>query len=110
MMMRLFLLIIASLAASRCATLQPPSEMAAEQEVLADNLPKKPFPNQWRPGPDGTCGDPRIIAINGGCWGRVRVSLEACQEAEGEIYLFVYHGACYTPMWEFTGREPTSSR
>ena len=72
---------------------------------LSVDMPKEPLPGQIRPNSKGQCLDPQV-AINGGCWVKLDVSVEHCKVDTIDGY--VYKGGCYTP-WYGSQRQPTST-
>ncbi len=72
---------------------------------LATDMPKGPLPGQLRPDSKGKCLSP-LVAINGGCWVKLDVSVESCKVETADGY--VYKGGCYTPRYG-PQRQPTST-
>jgi serine/threonine-protein kinase len=65
---------------------------ASGRTPIGLDMPSKPLPGQIRPDARGRCPRPTMVAINGGCWMKVDVSLETCR-----AFAYVYQGGCYEP-------------
>ncbi|MFP2905828.1 serine/threonine protein kinase [Pyxidicoccus sp. 3LFB2] len=72
--------------------------------TFSADIPPKPLPRQARPDAAGRCPSRTLIAINGGCWTKVAVSVKDCDE---NYDFYVYKGECYGPAYPPT-RPPTS--
>ncbi|HYH97154.1 serine/threonine-protein kinase [Hyalangium sp.] len=68
-----------------------------------DPLPE-PQPGQARPDARGRCPRRQHVALNEGCWKRLNLEGEDCEELKGQLY----KGTCYMPITT-PGRKPTSS-
>jgi hypothetical protein len=74
--------------------------------VQADDTLPEPFPDQARPDAKGRCHRPRQVPLNGGCWVKLKVQREECEEIKGSWL----QGTCYVPgpLHEGQPRQPTS--
>ena len=59
---------------------------------VAMEVPPRPFPGQTRPDASGRCPIDSQVAIHGGCWWRLEVSVKDCPLGN-----YVYKGKCYAP-------------
>ncbi|WP_240359359.1 serine/threonine-protein kinase [Pyxidicoccus trucidator] len=87
--------------------LTAPMPLAREPSAwsaISVDVPPKPLPGQTRSDAAGRCPSRTLIAINGGCWTRVAVSVKDCDENYG---FYVYKGACYGPA--FPPARPSTS-
>ncbi|QSQ26622.1 serine/threonine protein kinase [Pyxidicoccus parkwayensis] len=73
-----------------------PHQAPSALSVIAVEPPPKPLPGQMRPDAAGRCPRSSWIPIHGGCWMKVDVSLEDCEE---NYRLYVHKGACYSPVF-----------
>jgi hypothetical protein len=80
----------------------PVADMQVRAPVLALDMPKKPFPDQYRVEETGTCKSKLETPINGGCW----VALE--RKAPCEETSYDYKGKCYLPSMP-SARDPSST-
>jgi serine/threonine protein kinase len=69
---------------------------------IALELPKNPLPGQRKPNSKGRCPGEQV-SINGGCWGKVVLTVDECPG-----HLYVHEGGCYVPVFE-RARKPTSA-
>ena len=77
-------------------------ETAPAEEPLAKEMPTQPQPGQLKPDAKGGCPGEQI-AINGGCWGKLKVAPEYCPPSA-----FLHEGGCYMPT-SAPRRVPTSA-
>jgi hypothetical protein len=77
---------------------------ASVREVLAEDTLPEPVPGQARPDAKGRCPHKRQVALSGGCWGRLNLDREKCEEVSGHMS----KDTCYVPILP-PGRPPTSS-
>jgi len=68
---------------------------------LGINMPKKPFPGQYRPEKDGKCKARLEVPINGGCWVELAVKAPCGDDA------YEHAGRCYWPSMP-APKEPSS--
>ena len=80
------------------------SEKSPTNRAVAVEVPPQPLPGQIKPASNGLCST-GLTAINGGCWVKADVPLDACKS---KVTWVVYRGGCYIPMFP-PGREPTST-
>jgi hypothetical protein len=83
-----------------------PSDAVARtpsREAITEEVPKQPLPGQRKPDAKGRCPGTQV-AINGGCWAKVDLSVDECR---GNVYV-VYQDGCYGPAFE-SERKPTSA-
>lgn len=71
----------------------PVARMVTRADVVALDMPKKPFPDQWRVDGNGKCKGSREVPINGGCW----VALEGRAPCGDDAY--EWKGKCYWPAY-----------
>jgi eukaryotic-like serine/threonine-protein kinase len=74
---------------------------ASEREGITLELPHKPFPGQERPDSAGKCPRKTQIAIHNGCWVKLDVPKDACEDG------YLYKGGCYMPAFR-PAPAPTS--
>ena len=67
------------------------------------DLPSTPLPGQVRPNASGRCRTKYQVAINGGCWRKLREPPEDCDDSS-----YVYKDGCFVPVYP-PPRPPTSS-
>jgi eukaryotic-like serine/threonine-protein kinase len=85
-------------AASTADFPEPPA-----REVLAEEPLPELQPGQARPATDGRCPRKWQVALNGGCWGPLKLERDKCEEIRGQIF----KGTCYVPIYP-PARRPTS--
>jgi eukaryotic-like serine/threonine-protein kinase len=91
-----------SVAAADTALMAPPaSEVPTGREGIALELPQKPFPGQQRPDSAGKCPRKTQRAIHNGCWVKLDVPKDACEDG------YLYKGGCYMPAFR-PAPAPTS--
>ncbi|SEM97195.1 Protein kinase domain-containing protein [Stigmatella aurantiaca] len=71
------------------------------REGITLELPHKPFPGQDRPDSTGRCPRKTQIAINNGCWVKLDVPRDACEDG------YLHRGGCYMPAFR-PAPTPTS--
>ena len=81
----------------------PLSRTPSAWSTIAVEVPPRPLPGQARPNAAGRCPHRAQVLINGGCWVKLALSLQECDEG-----YYVYKGACYGPAYP-PPRPPTSS-
>jgi len=70
--------------------------------TLALDMPRKPFPGQYRVDAQGKCKGKRETSINGGCWIRLHGDAPCGEDA------YEWKGACYWPSMP-SAKEPSST-
>jgi hypothetical protein len=81
----------------------PVAGMQVRAPTLALDMPKKPFPDQYRVDGEGKCDAETEVAINGGCWVSVKWAPEVCKRRGYE-----WKGGCYLPSMP-SARDPSSN-
>ncbi|MDC0711561.1 serine/threonine-protein kinase [Stigmatella sp. ncwal1] len=71
------------------------------REGITLELPHQPFPGQERPDGTGRCPRKTQIAINNGCWVKLDIPREACEDG------YMHKGGCYMPAFR-PALAPTS--
>jgi predicted Ser/Thr protein kinase len=89
-------------AASTASTVASPEPSAREE--LTEDTPPEPLPGQTRPDSKGRCPHKWQVALNGGCWGPLKLEREKCEDLSGHMV----KGICYVPIIS-RQRQPTSS-
>jgi hypothetical protein len=74
------------------------------QEGVAEDPLPEPLPGQARPDANGRCPRKQQVVLNGGCWKRLSLEREECEEISGHVF----KDACYVPGSP-PRRKPTSS-
>ncbi len=74
------------------------------QEGMAEDTLPEPVPGQARPDAKGRCPRKGQIALNEGCWTRLSVDLEKCEDLSGQLI----KDTCYVPAFPPGRRQPTS--
>jgi serine/threonine protein kinase len=72
----------------------PLSRAPSALSVIAVDLPPRPLRGQLRPDASGRCAHRGHVAMNGGCWMELKMSLKDCDEP-----YYVHKGACYGPAY-----------
>ena len=72
-----------------------PSPAPSAWTTLSGEMPPRPFPGQLRIDAHGRCPGKVQVPINGGCWLKTPMALKDCAT---DSFVFVYKGACYTPV------------
>ncbi|MBN1209467.1 MAG: protein kinase [Myxococcaceae bacterium] len=88
-------------AASATSAVDSPARPVREAPA-EDQLPE-PQPGQTQPDANGLCPYKRQVALNGGCWTRLKMARAECEENGG----YMFQSACYLPI-SARGRQPTS--
>ncbi|WP_163989345.1 serine/threonine protein kinase [Pyxidicoccus caerfyrddinensis] len=73
--------------------------------AISVDIPPRPLPGQTRPDAAGRCPGRALLAINGGCWMKLDMSLKDC---DANLNFYVYKGACYGPF--IPPARPSTSR
>jgi hypothetical protein len=74
------------------------------QEGMAEDPLPEPEPGQATPDAKGRCPHKGQVALNDGCWGRVNVEHDKCEELSGQMF----KGTCYVPVFPPGRRQSTS--
>ncbi|EAU65036.1 protein kinase [Stigmatella aurantiaca DW4/3-1] len=92
-----------SVAAGDTALMASPASAAVPsgREGITLEMPHKPFPGQERPDGTGRCPRKTQIAINNGCWVKLDIPREACEDG------YMHKGGCYMPAFR-QATAPTS--
>lgn len=89
-------------AASRMPPVDPPD--ASVPEVMSTDTLPPPRPGQATPDVKGRCPHKGQLALNGGCWIRLTLDREACEQSG-----YVFKSQCYGPVLSNPQRrQPTS--
>jgi hypothetical protein len=89
-------------AASTTSTVISP-DSPVRGSLAEDTLPE-PLPGQLRPDAKGQCPLKRQVALNGGCWVRLKLEREECEALRG----YLFKDTCHVPILA-PRRHPTSS-
>ncbi len=81
----------------------PVAGMQVRAPALALDMPKKPFPDQYRVDEHGKCDAETEVAINGGCWVAVKWAPAVCKRRGYE-----WKEGCYLPSMPTT-KAPSST-
>lgn len=90
------------LAHAAVAISRSPEQSSSDWEGIALDMPQHPLPGQLRPDANGRCHTKGQVAINGGCWLRIALDADDCEE-DG----YVYRDKCYVAVF-LPSRPPTS--